>query len=100
MRFNEKSKCTLHLLYFADWHDHAIPLFLKANVLPMTFLYYGLASALMHDINNDKAQVNVSNLFQKTSNIHSYNSQSYKSGKFDVKSSRLEMQNNYFLGLE
>ena len=29
------------LLYFADWHDHAkITLFLEANVLPITFLYY------------------------------------------------------------
>ena len=31
-------KRALRLLYFADWHDHAIPLFLEANVLPITFL--------------------------------------------------------------
>ena len=30
-------------------------------------------SALMHDINNNKAPVNMSNLFQKTCHIHSYN---------------------------
>ena len=36
----------------------------------------------------------MSNLFQKTSNIHSYNTRS--SEKFYVKSSRLEIQNNSF----
>ena len=39
-------------------------------------------SAIMHDINNNKAPVNVPNLFQKTSNIHSYNTRSSTSGKF------------------
>ena len=84
------------MLYFADWHDHAIPLFLEANVLPITFLYYESVSALMHDTNNNKAPVNMSILFQKTSNIHSYNTRSSMSGKFYVKSSRLEIQNNSF----
>ena len=36
------------------------------------------------------------NLFQKTSNIHSFNTRSSTSGKFYVKSSRLEIQNNSF----
>ena len=92
-------KRALRLLYFANWHDHAIPLFLEANVLPITFLYlyYESISALMHDINNDKAPVNMSNLFQKTSNIQSYNTRSSTSGKFYVKSSRLEIQNNSFV---
>ena len=46
----------------------------------------------MHDINDDKALANMLNLFQKTSNIHLYNAST--SGKFCVKSSRLEIQNN------
>ena len=50
----------------------------------------------MHDINNDKAQANMLNLFQKTSNIHSYNTRSSSSGKFYVKNLRLEIQNIYF----
>ena len=65
----------LRLLYFAVWHDHAIPLFLKANVLPITFLYYESVSTLMHDIN-------ILYTFQKTSNIHAYNTRSFTSGKF------------------
>ena len=83
-------KRTLRFLYFADWHDHAIPLFFEANVLP----YYESVSTLMLDINNDKAPENMSNIFQKMSKIHSYNTQSSTSGKFYVKSSRLEVQNN------
>ena len=50
----------------------------------------------MHDINNDKAHANMLNLFQKTSNIHSYNTRSSSSGKFYVKNLRLEIQNNSF----
>ena len=50
----------------------------------------------MHDINNDKAPANMLNLFQKTSYINSYNTRSSTSGKFYVKSSRLEIQNNSF----
>ena len=50
----------------------------------------------MHDINNDKAPANMLNLFQKTSNIHSHNTRSSTSGKFYVKCSRLETQNNSF----
>ena len=57
-------KRDLRLLHFADWHDHAIPVFLKANVLQITFLYYESVSALMQDINNGKALGNMSNLFQ------------------------------------
>ena len=61
----------LRLLYFADWHDHAIPLFLEANynVLPITFLYYESVSTLMHDIIDDKVSANTLNLFKKTSNL-------------------------------
>ena len=62
--------------------------------LPITFLNYESVSALMHGIN--QAPVNMSNLFQKTSNIHSDNTRSSTSGKFYVKSSRLEIQNNSF----
>ena len=45
----------LRLLYFTDWHDYAIPVFLETNVPPITFLYCESVSTLMHDINDDKA---------------------------------------------
>ena len=52
----------------------------------------------MYDINNGKAPTNMLKLFQKTSNIHSYNTRlsTCTSGKFFVKSFRLEIQNNFF----
>ena len=84
------------MFYFADWQNHAIPLFLEANVLPTTLLYYESVSTLMHDINNDKAPANMLNLFQKTSNIHSHNTRSSPSGKLYVKCFTLETQNNSF----
>ena len=77
-------------------HDHAIRLFFEADVLPMTFLYYESVSILMHDISNDKAPANMLNLFQKTSKIYSYNTRLCTSGKFYVKSTTLEIQNNSF----
>ena len=76
--------------------------------MPMQFLYFPklmcfhnfsllwVCILLMHDINNDKAPANMLNLFQKTSNFHSYNTPSSTSGKFYVQSSRLEIQNNSF----
>ena len=53
----------------------------------------------MHDINNDNDPANVLHLYQKTSNIHSYNTRSSTSGKFYVKSSRLEMKKKSFFWL-
>ena len=42
-------KRALRLLYFTEWHNHAIPLSLEANMLPKTFVYYECISALMYD---------------------------------------------------
>ena len=39
-------KRALCLLYFTDWHNHTIPLFLEANLLPMTFRYHESVSIL------------------------------------------------------
>ena len=54
-------------MFFSDRCDHAVPLFLDAHILPVTFLYYESISSLMHDINNGKATQNVLNLFEKSS---------------------------------
>ena len=37
------------MMYFADRCDHAIPLFIDANTLPITFVYYESVSYLMHE---------------------------------------------------
>ena len=82
------------MMYFMDIREHAIPLFIDADILPVTFMYYKSIARLMHDINNNHSPPNLLNLFQKTSTIHSYNTRSSTSGNFHVKSSKLEIQKN------
>ena len=89
-------KRALRLLFFADVRDHAIPLFLEANVLPITFLYHEYVSSLMYDINSNNAPINMLHLFKETSSIHSYNTRSSTSWNFYVQNSRLEMQKRSF----
>ena len=84
------------MLFSADVRDHAIPLFLEANVLPITLLYHECVSNLMYDINSNNAPINMLNLFKKTSSIHSYNTRSSTSGNLYVQNSRLEMQKRSF----
>ena len=43
------------MIFFADRRDHAIPFFVDANILPLSFLYYEYVSNFMHDINNNNA---------------------------------------------
>ena len=64
-------KRALRLLFFADVRDHAIPLFLEANVLPITFLYHECVASLMYDINSNNAPINMLHLFKETSSVHS-----------------------------
>ena len=86
----------LHLLFFADVRDHAIPLFLEANVLPITFLYHECIASLMYDISSNNAPINMLHLFKETCSVHSYNTQSSTSGNLYVQNSRLEMQRRSF----
>lgn len=65
-------------------------------ILFLTFLYYELVSTLTHDINNNNTLSKVLHLFEKTSNVHSYNTRSPSSGQFYVNSSRLEIQKHSF----
>ena len=50
----------------------------------------------MHDINKNNAPLNMLYLYEKTFKIHSYNTRSSASGKFYVKSARLEIQKRSF----
>ena len=62
----------LRMMYFTDIREHAIPLFLDADILPVSFMYYKTVASLMQDITNNNSPTNLSNLFEKTSTIHSY----------------------------
>ena len=56
-------KRVLRLIYFADRREDAIPLFAKAKILPVTFLYYEVVSKLMFDVYNQNAPINIVKLF-------------------------------------
>ena len=92
----------LRVVHFADRRDHAIPFFVDANILPLSFLYYEYVSNrercsnLMHEINDNNARLNILKLFQKTSSIQTYNTRSYISGNFYVQITRLEIHKRSF----
>ena len=92
MRIFELQKRVLRLIYFVDRKEHAIPLFVNAKILPITFLHYEGVCKLMFDVHNDSAPSNITKLFTRTSNIHTYNTRSSTSQFFSVKHSRFKMQ--------
>ena len=59
-------KKVLRMIYFTDIREHAIPLFLDADILPVSFMCYKTVASLMHDINSNNSPTNLSNLFEKT----------------------------------
>ena len=75
---------------------HAIPYFIKLNILPVHFLYVESVSCLMYDIQNKLAPVHIQNLFKHVSDIHSYNTRSATVDKFYIMSSRLVQLKNSF----
>ena len=52
-------KRALRFIFFSDYSEHAIPLFLDAQVLPIKFLYYESIANLMFDVRNTSAQSNI-----------------------------------------
>ena len=63
-------KRALRLIYFSNNSGHAIPLFLRSNILPIDMLYYK-SGVLMHDIDHDLAPQNLKNLFTRLSLLRS-----------------------------
>ena len=53
-------KRALRLIYFSSKREHAIPLFIRANILPVDMLYY---KGIMHDIHCKTAPTNLIELF-------------------------------------
>ena len=58
------------LIYFVDRKEHAIPFFVNAKILLITFLFYEAVCKSMFDVYNDSAPSNIAKLFTRTSNIH------------------------------
>ena len=87
-------KRALRFMYFSEQNQHSIPLFIDAGVLPLKFLYYEVLANLMFEISHRNAPSNIQDLFQDTSDIHSYNTRSSASNNFYTQSSRLAVQVN------
>ena len=81
-------KRALRLIYFATSREHAVPLFIASNVLPVNMLYYKTVSTLMHDVKNNMAPPNILNLFTSVRSVHTY----HTSDKLHRKYYRLKQQ--------
>ena len=83
-------KKVLRFIFFANRNVHAIPLFIDANILPISFLYFKSVSYLMHDIHTNTAPSKIVNLFSQTSSIHAYNTRSSSKNNIYIKKFNLE----------
>ena len=89
-------KRALRLIYFAKFNEHAIPLFLQANILPLDLLYFHVVSDVMYDVSSGAAPYNIANLFKKVTAMHSYGTRSATSNKFYIQQSSLEILKKSF----
>ena len=85
-------KRALRLMNFADRQEHAIPLFLKSNFLPIQMMYFQKTANLMYDVSYRSAPPLIQQLFTKTRDVHNYNTRSSSKGNLYAKPSRLEIQ--------
>ena len=85
-------KRALKLIYFTDYRESAIPLFSKANILPVNFLFLECISNLMYDVVNQNAPPSLCKLFTSISNIHSYNTRSSRCQNLYTQYSRTTLQ--------
>ena len=51
------------MMYFTDIREHAIPLFIDADILPVSLMYYKTVASLMRDINSNNSSTNFFNSF-------------------------------------
>ena len=89
-------KRALRLIYFRNNREHAIPLFVCSNILPVDMLYFKSIASLMHDINNQSAPLNLINLFDRVDSVDSYRTRSASTGKFHIKCSKLTQLSHSF----
>ena len=79
-------------MYFSDYKAHSAPLFVNSGILPMKLLYFKSVASLLHDIANLRAPPNISELFTRSAQIHSYSTRSAVAGNFHIKTSRTNQQ--------
>ena len=77
-----------HLIHFAPYRSHAIPLFNHYNILPLNFQYYKSVCTIMHDVSNNYLPANISNIFLYPTQVHICNLKFSTTGSFNIKYSR------------
>ena len=86
----------LRMMYFTDIREHAIPLFLDADILPVSFMYYktvaSLSKILPATIRQQISQIYLKKP-QQFIHTHTLSSTSYN---FHVQSSKLKIHENSF----
>ena len=81
---------------FTGKQQHAIPLLLKSNFLPIQMICFEKTASLMYDISTNEAPHLIQQLFTKAGNVHGYGTRSATRGNYYVKSTRLEIQKDSF----
>ena len=75
-------------MYFSDYTSHSAPLFACSGILPIKMLYFKLVASLLHDIENHCAPPNISKLFTRSEQVHSYSTRFSVAGSFYIKQAR------------
>ena len=89
-------KRVLRFIFFVNWGDSAVPLFVKANIPPLNIMYCQSVANLVYDVVNENCPRNIRQLFLSIKDIHSYETRSAANGKLYTRPSRLKTQLNSF----
>lgn len=89
-------KRALRLMFFKSFQDHAIPLFLSTNTLPVTMIYVKESANMLYDILKGNAPEALHKLFIKSSKYHNYDTRFVAKDSLHINPSRLEMQKRSF----
>ena len=82
----------LRLMYCSDYTSHSTPLFACSGILLIKMLYFKLVAYLLHDIENQCAPPNISELFTHSEQVHSYSTRFSVAGSFHIKQARTNHQ--------
>ena len=85
-------KRVVRLMYFSDYTSHSAPLFACSGILPIKMLYFKSVVSLLHDIENHCAPPNISQLFTRSEQVHSYSTRFSVAGSFYIKQARTNHQ--------
>ena len=86
----------LRFIFFVNWRDSAVPLFVKANIPPLNIMYCQSVANLVYDVVNENFPRNIRQLFLSIRDIHSFETRSAANGKLYTRPSRLKTQLNSF----